>query len=263
MSTTAFYDWLAASYHLCYDDWSESVRRQGEALTSLLSAHGVPPGSEVLDAACGVGTQSLGLAAAGYRVTGSDLSAGAIARARDEAAGRRLEIGFSVADLRTLAGHHRRTFDAVIACDNAIPHLRSEQEVELALQQMRLCTLPGGVCLISVRDYEREDFSRAVQARQPLVHEKDGVRHIVFQVWTTRQGSYDLSLYVIEHAHAQPPRVEVMRSRYYPVAIDTLIRLMQRAGLVEIERIDDAFFQPVLLGRRPDRDVGPASDARP
>ena len=73
--------------------------------------------------ACGIGTQSLGLAQRGFTVTASDLSERAIARARDEAARRGLRIEFSVCDMRTAQAHHGRQFDVVIYCDNSITHL--------------------------------------------------------------------------------------------------------------------------------------------
>jgi len=61
----------------------------------------------ILDAACGIGTQALGLAAMGHRVTGSDLSVAAVERARRQARDRGLSIPFSVADMRHLRNHHR------------------------------------------------------------------------------------------------------------------------------------------------------------
>lgn len=68
-----FYDSMADYYHLIFEDWDASMRRQGAAIAKLL-----PPPEEVgliLDVACGIGTQSLALAAIGYSVEGSDISA--------------------------------------------------------------------------------------------------------------------------------------------------------------------------------------------
>src|SRR5689334_17051621 len=98
-----FYDDFAAHYHLMFENWEASIARQAAAIGSLLQRDaGLGPGSAVLDCACGIGTQSLGLARLGYRLTGSDLSAAAIGRARSEAASRGLVIPFHVADMRAL-----------------------------------------------------------------------------------------------------------------------------------------------------------------
>jgi 2-polyprenyl-3-methyl-5-hydroxy-6-metoxy-1,4-benzoquinol methylase len=81
---------MADYYHLIFEDWDASMRRQGAAIARLLP----PPdkAGPILDIACGIGTQSLALAALGYAVTGSDISAAEVARrtlanARDTSTG--------------------------------------------------------------------------------------------------------------------------------------------------------------------------------
>ena len=59
--------------------------------------------------------------------------------------------------MRVAHDHHGREFDVVIACDNAIPHLPSDDEILLAFWQMRDCTRPGDGYLVTVRDYDREE----------------------------------------------------------------------------------------------------------
>ena len=60
------YDKLAARYHLILEDWETSVARQAAVLEGILlqEAGGKLP-IRVLDCACGIGTQCLGLAARG------------------------------------------------------------------------------------------------------------------------------------------------------------------------------------------------------
>ncbi len=250
MSAADFYDALAPFYHLNYGDWQAGIERQAEALSVILRDRGVPPPASVLDAACGIGTQALGLASRGYRVTASDLSAGAVARARQEAAARGLAIEFSVADMRAVTAHHGRTFDVVLACDNAIPHLLSDEEILRALREFHRCTAPGGLCLISVRDYA-EETREGVQVRPPILHDAGESRLILFQVWEFDGPIYDFSLYLVEDRRGAEPVARVLRSRYYAVTIDVLLGLMAEAGFEQVERIDEPFYQPVILGRRP------------
>src|SRR5262245_17346125 len=113
MSVSAFYDALAPYYHLIYEDWQLSSERQAAALDSIIRALAGTQCRSILDVACGIGTQSLGLASLGYQVTASDLSPTAIERARAEASRRNLGIRFSVADMRGAFTQHRRTFDVV------------------------------------------------------------------------------------------------------------------------------------------------------
>ncbi len=249
MSVEGFYDELAPLYHLIFLDWEATIRRQAEALDGVIRERWGNGHLSILDAACGIGTQALGLAALGYRVTASDISAAEIDRATREARDRGLTIRFSVADMRHLAAHHREQFDLVIACDNALPHLLTDEELLTAFRQFLDCTRPGGGCLITVRDYDREDRT-GVQVKPYGVRHEGGVRYLITQVWEFRGPVYDLSMYFVADRGGSDCTTRVMRSRYYAVGTDKLIELMRQAGFAQVERLDGRFYQPILVARR-------------
>jgi len=246
---TDFYDRLAPFYHLIYPDWSASILRQGRALDAVIRARLGDGAQAVLDVSCGIGTQALGLAALGHRVTASDLSPGAVDRARGEAARRGLDVAFSVADMRTAFEHHGSGWDVVVCADNSLPHLLSDDEILGALGQFHACTRAGGLCLVSVRDY-------AAMQRGPGdvqtygVREEDGVRYILLQHRAWSGDHYDVTFYVVEDRRADPSATHTLRSRYYAIPTDRLLALMRAAGFVDAERVDGAFFQPLLVGLR-------------
>jgi SAM-dependent methyltransferase len=246
-STETFYDALAPFYHLIYGDWEEGIRRQGAALDAVLRAELGEGARQVLDVAAGIGTQSLGLAALGHHVAACDLSGGAIQRLRDEAARRGLRIHASVADMRRVADAHGRGFDAVVCADNSLPHLLTDGEILRALRQFRACTAPGGICLVSVRDYDA--INLATQRLHPHgLREADGARWIVFQVWDPRPPLYDTTLYLVEDRGGET-RTRTMRTTYYALSTTRLMELMEEAGFVRVRRLDGAFFQPLVIGR--------------
>jgi 2-polyprenyl-3-methyl-5-hydroxy-6-metoxy-1,4-benzoquinol methylase len=80
------YDAIASLYHLVYPDWNAAIAQQSAALDAIIRQHVGPPPRSILDVSCGIGTQALGLAALGHTVTASDLSSGAVERARRDAA---------------------------------------------------------------------------------------------------------------------------------------------------------------------------------
>ena len=84
--TQTFYNHLAASYDKLFQDWYATIREQALLLDKLFREAGFDPSAKVLDCACGIGTQAIGLAALGYNVTGSDISEGELAEARKRAA---------------------------------------------------------------------------------------------------------------------------------------------------------------------------------
>jgi SAM-dependent methyltransferase len=245
-----FYETLAPYYHLIFPDWEESMRRQGRALDAIVRARAGAPVRTVLDAACGIGTQSLALARLGYAVTASDASPVAVARAAREAEARGLTLTTTVADMREAFDVHRRTFDLVLACDNAIPHLLSDAEILRAFEQLHRCTAPGGLCLVSVRDYAALEQG-GTQIHPYGVRQVGTTRYVLFQVWDWEGDRYDTTFYVIEHPAAGVPSVRSMRSTCYAVPIPTLMETMRRAGFAAVERLDGEYFQPVLVGRRP------------
>ena len=249
MSSQDFYDALTPFYHLIYPNWDRSVSQQAQMLHEVIQDYWGDTIQSILDVACGIGTQSLGLAQRGYRLTSSDLSSEAVARARSEADKRQLTIPFSIADMRQAFAHHAVQFDLVIACDNAIPHLLSDADIRVALQQFYDCTLPGGGCLLSVRDYERER-STGCEVKPYGMRETGGKRYLVFQVWDWQGAHYDVAMYWVEDHGGANCVTHVMRSRYYAVTTETLIRLMHEVGFTEVERLDGRFFQPLVIGKR-------------
>ena len=249
MTIQDFYAGLTPFYDLVYPDWEASVARQGEQLDAVVRARWGEGVRAVLDVSCGIGTQALGLAAMGYHVTASDLCAEAVGRAQAEAKGRGLDVDFSVADMRCVHAHHGRQFDLVLSCDNSLPHLLTDADILAALQSMYLCTRWGGGCLVSLRDYA--SVPRGGQHVQNYgLRERDGVRYVLTQVWDWQGEIYDLAMYVIEDRGEPEGRVRVMRTRYYALPIPRLIELMLEAGLVDVQRLDGSFFQPVVVGTR-------------
>jgi glycine/sarcosine N-methyltransferase len=260
MSTTnPFYDDLAADYHLVYADWPASVRRQGRALARFIREQAGPAAHTVLDCACGIGTQAIGLALEGFSVRGSDVSPKEIARARDEAAGFGVDIELHVADFRHLDLQVDGQFDVVICCDNALPHMLADEDLRLAVQGMHAKVRPGGLLIIGIRDYDALVVERP-HATTPLVIERETGRSIVFQVWDWAEDGqrYALSLFVLKaHGDAWETRCHT-----------TIYRALRRAeldGFLDHARFRDIRWhfpaathhhQPLVTARKPAGPVG-------
>ncbi|HTP09806.1 MAG TPA: class I SAM-dependent methyltransferase [Anaerolineae bacterium] len=245
---TEFYDQLAPYYHYVYADWEASVKRQAAALDGIIHEFFDPTERTLLDAACGIGTQSLGLAELGYAVTASDISPAAIERARVEATRRNLTIDFQLADMRAPRAATRVPFDMVIACDNAVPHLLTDADILQAFQQFYAGTTPHGGCIISVRDYANIQLGGR-QVFQRTVHDIPGGRLFQFDVWDFDGDYYDLTIYFVEDRGQAEATTHVARGgRYYCVTLDKLAHLLKEAGFERAVTLRDRFFQPVLVG---------------
>jgi SAM-dependent methyltransferase len=261
-NTNEFYAGLTPLYHLIYPDWDKSIRHQGDVLDSVIREMW-GPAKEVLDVSCGIGTQALSLSRLGYTVTASDLSPEAVERARQGAAKRELSIIFSTADMRRAFDHHQRQFDVVISCDNSVPHLLSDGDILAAMKQFYSCTRPGGGCIITVRDYEKEDLSEQ-QVKPYGIREDHGIRWLLWQVWDPHPPTYDVTMYFVEDRGEPICRTQVLKTTYYAIGISSLVNLMEQAGFKEVRRLNHRFFQPMIIGtKKHDRAVGGAKPPPP
>ncbi len=221
-----FYQELAQDYHLIFADWTKTIERQGTALDRLIRAYlGDQPDLAVLDCSCGIGTQALGLAARGYTVHATDLSPAAVERAAREAAARGVPLTTGVADLRTLASQVEGTFDIVLSCDNALPHLLTDDDLRRAAFNMRAKLRDGGLLLAGIRDYDHLTLDKP-HATPLQVFDTGTERRIVFQVWDWAENgqSYTVSLFILRR---QP-------TGWHTASFTTTYRALLRAELSAI-----------------------------
>ena len=245
----SFYDDLASSYHLIFEDWDCAIERQGAILSDLLPSP--PEAGVVLDCACGIGTQSLALARVGYTVEGTDLSGPAIERARREAVRRGLEVVFRIDDMCKLATSAVGRYGAVLALDNALPHLDNDKDVRKALCAMRERLRPRGKLLASLRDYTPV-LERRPSATTPSLFLDEGRRRIVCQVWDwVDDRRYVLHLYITRHMPDGEWATDHFVGRYRAITPEEVAVLARQAGFREVKVLqpaDTGYHQPIVTG---------------
>jgi len=249
LSVRDFYDALASWYHLVYQDWERAIARHGEALSALIANEWGSGVRRVLDASVGVGTQALGLVAKGYGLIGSDIAMGAVRRAVDESRRRGLQLPCVVADMRTLP-FGDRIADAIISCDNSLPHLLSEDQIRIALAEFIRCLRHGGGCVISLRDYGVPPVAGTVEIKQ--YGERRWANRVgdLRQVWRWRGSLYDVTFELIASDGSGDVLVSTPQTTYFAVPPAVVADLMQEVGFKGVRRADGGPFQPILVGTR-------------
>jgi glycine/sarcosine N-methyltransferase len=253
MSVIDFYDELAAEYHLIYEDWSKAIEYQGIVLDRLIRSR-LPDAQSVLDCSCGIGTQALGLAGRGYTVYGTDVSERSLDRARLEAVRRGLDIAFATCDMRDLE-RLQGTYDVVISCDNALPHLLTDEDVGQAFRAMYSKLRPGGLVVIALRDYDKELVERPVTAT-PRVN-PGPPRKVVVRLhdWDASDSPMYTVRFLILIEGSTGWTVTHHSARYRAIGRQALTLAAAKAGFANIQwhaAKDIGFFQPAMTALRDD-----------
>jgi SAM-dependent methyltransferase len=247
MSARDFYDQLAADYHLVYQDWEAAVERQADALDQLIRS-ACPQAKAILDCSCGIGTQAIGLARRGYRVHGTDVSERSLDRARKEAERLGAMVSFGACDFRDLSSVDG-LFDVVISCDNAIPHMLTDDDLRRVFAAMYAKLRRGGLLVISVRDYDKAMIERPITG-VPVIHAGPPRRVVVrLHDWDAP----DSPMYTVRFlilTEGQPGwMVEQHCTRYRALKRSELDGAAELAGFVRIAwhaAEEVPFYQPVM-----------------
>ncbi|HUF02003.1 MAG TPA: class I SAM-dependent methyltransferase [Gaiellaceae bacterium] len=138
----AGYDQVADRYAALEDEGASWPRSRRVAAFARL----LPPRASALDLGCGNGVPvARDLVAAGFAVTGVDVSAEQVRRAREAVPG----ATFLVADLRSL-GLPAAELDAVVSI-YALDHVPREDHADV-YERIRRWLRPGGLVLLAIED---------------------------------------------------------------------------------------------------------------
>jgi hypothetical protein len=140
-------------------------------------------------------------------------------------------------------------FDAVIAFDNSIPHLLSDDEIVATFRGFSRLLNPNGTLLISVRDYDRVDRTpTSVHPHGERTRAERAFR--LSQEWAWLDDShYQTTMVVEERVEGRWTDLVRTDAQYYAIPIPRLLDLMDEAGFVSSRVEEVPFFQPVLRGR--------------
>jgi SAM-dependent methyltransferase len=140
------------------------------------------PGARVLDCAAGTGTLAVGLALRGFDVVATDASEAMIARTRALAAQRGVELPAHVCTWEELRAEE--PFDAVFCVGNSIPHAEGQAARRRALAAMASVLRPGGLFVVTSRNWELERAGGSRVDVPGALVERDAGRALVIQSWT-------------------------------------------------------------------------------
>lgn len=245
-----FYDSMASHYDKLFLDWKATTEEQAVILQRIFQKFGYDGSADILDCACGIGTQAIGLAALGYNVTASDISRGELAEARARAADAKVDIRFENADFCALSDVFKEQFDIVIAMDNALPHMLSGEALGGAVKSIAGQIKEGGIFVGSIRDYDALLRDKPPYS-PPYIHSTEKGKRVSFQTWDWNGDNYRLTQYIIEdEATLQVNRFEC---EYRATLREELSELFADNGCSEVVWLfpeETGFYQPIIVARK-------------
>jgi glycine/sarcosine N-methyltransferase len=249
MDARTFYDELAPDYDALHADWPQSVRRQGEVLDALIRGELGDAPQRVLDCACGIGTQAIGLALRGHDVLATDLSPAAVERAGREAAAMGVTLATGVADFTRLPEEVGGMFAVVLACDNSVAHLHDDEDLARFAEGVWAKLEPGGLALVSLRDY-----APLVAERAPGHPVRTGPGTVSFQVWDWDETgrTYELAQFTLR-GQGEQWETACRRTRLRALLRDELCAALSAAGLADVRWLPPeatGYYQPIVTARR-------------
>lgn len=248
--TQTFYDNMASQYDKLFFDWQATTREQALILEKLFQANGFDKSASILDCACGIGTQAIGLAALGYGVTASDISECELAQARTRAARNGVQIRFEAADFCALSKNFDKPFDIIIAMDNALPHMLSHADLASAVQSIVNQIRTGGIFVASIRDYDALLLNKPPYS-PPYIHKTANGQRVSFQTWDWSGENYKLTQYIIDDE--KELQISKFECEYRATRREELTQLLYANGCSSVTWLFPAethFYQPIVIAKK-------------
>ncbi len=248
--TQTFYDNLATQYDKLFLDWQSTTHEQATILNKLFQNNGFDNTAHILDCACGIGTQAIGLASLGYNVTASDISSGEIAEAKARAKNTNVKIRFENADFCALSKTFTELFDIVIAMDNALPHMLSSEDLERAIKSITNQIKENGIFVGSIRDYDALLKDKPPYS-PPYIHKTDKGQRVSFQTWVWNDENYKLIQYIVDDEDAL--QVSKFECEYRATRREEMTNLFIKSGCKNVLWLfpkETGFYQPIVIARK-------------
>jgi glycine/sarcosine N-methyltransferase len=207
----------------------------------------------VLDAAAGTGMHAIALAQRGYQVAGADLSAGMIARARQNVAQAGVETDLRVAGFGGLAAAFgdQPPFDAILCLGNSLPHILTGADLHAALFDFRACLRPGGLLLVQSRNFDAVLAGRQ-RWMEPQSHHEGEREWLFVRFYDFRpDGLIDFNILTLTRADGSGWQQQVNTTGLAPQLQAMLTGALAAAGFEQIDSfggLDGAPFDPSASG---------------
>lgn len=179
-------------YNAFYQD--KDYEKESMQVDKLIKGYGKNV-STIINYGCGTGKHDIELSKLGYKCSGVDMSSDMIRIARQNAEVQKIEINYSVEDIRYF--HPRVKYDAVVSLFHVMSYQNRNEDITASLFSARRALSKDGLLLFdvwygpgvlsdkpAVRVKEVEDEkNRLVRIARPVLHDKTNVVDVNYEVF--------------------------------------------------------------------------------
>jgi len=230
-------------------NWSSRLPAELPFIERQLQAVGA---NRVLDAACGTGMHAIALAQQGYKVTGTDLSAGMIERARANADAANIDVRFETAGFGELVRRFAPgSFDALLCLGNSLPHLLTPADLATALADFAACLHPGGLLLIQNRNFDAV-LGRGERWMEPQPHREGEAEWLFLRFYDfAPDGTLTFNLATLRREETNNWDQQVTSTRLWPLCQAELAAALAETSFDDVVYYGDMTGAPFEANRSP------------
>ena len=145
---------------------------------------------------------------------------------------------------------HVKQFDIVIAMDNALPHMLTNDALETAVRSIVGQIKPDGIFVASIRDYDSL-LAEKPPYSPPYIHKTDKGQRVSFQTWVWKEDHYRLTQYIIEDEGSL--RISKFECEYRATRREEMTGLLLSNGCSDVIwkfPEETGFYQPIVVARK-------------
>lgn len=221
-----WYEELFENYGLKYDNEPFTQGTAGECDFIEEEIH-FDKNARILDIGCGTGRHSIELTRRGYNVVGVDLSESLLERAREKAAGEKLDVDFRRHDARDLP--FKEEFDlAIMLCEGAFPLMETDEMNFRILRHAANALTQGGKLIFTTLNglfplfHSVKEFLASHAAEGNAACEANSFDLMTFREYSTT---------VVEEDLGRKKELQCNERYYVPSEISWLLRSLRFASV--------------------------------
>lgn len=186
-----------------------------------------PEKGRVVDIGCGVGLDSISMAANGHEVVSFDISPNMINEAKRNAEKYDVKIDAGINSFDTIEKEHYGKYDYVISVGNTIAHLKPA-ELKKALYKTFKILKPGGKIFLHILNY---DLIIKSSKRINNIANRDG--RIIIRLYDFGKGSIDFN--ILSFPVDNPREYKIVTTKHYPHDHNEIRNNLRRVGFSKIK----------------------------